>query len=142
MTIIFDTGVALEPGLVELKLERRFRLKITAEEARRQVNRWLLNEVSYMMRALSPTLVIGEKVVWRVPVALTMPHVGQAGTVGVIEVEVETGAMNNTPGRQAEIERCAAALAAKVRPYEPRRETPAKYITAGPKLTMATASSE
>jgi hypothetical protein len=73
MTIIIEPYTIPEKGTVELKIERSFDIKVTSEEARRQVNRWLLNEVSYLIGADSPTLVIGERVVWRVPAWLS-PH--------------------------------------------------------------------
>ncbi|MCP4683198.1 MAG: hypothetical protein GY864_12755, partial [Desulfobacterales bacterium] len=66
MAIIFNPPYIIpEEGPVELKVDRSFEIKVTAEQARRQVNRWLHNEVSYMMRALNPTLAVGERVVWR-----------------------------------------------------------------------------
>lgn len=111
-----------------MNTNRSFEIKVTAEEARRQVNRWLHHEVSMLLRALPPTLVVGERVVWRVPASLGLPHLGQAGTVGVVEVDVTAGAMNNTPECQAEIEHCAEALATRLPPYQPKSEVPAEYI--------------
>ncbi len=71
MTILLDSQPIPPKGKVDLKVERSFEIKITAEEARRQVNRWLLNEVSCLIGADEPTLVVGEeRVVWRVPAYL------------------------------------------------------------------------
>ena len=39
-------------------------------KARQQVNRWLLNEVSYMIGADKPTLMIASPIVWQVPAYL------------------------------------------------------------------------
>jgi len=128
MTIILDSYTIPEKGVVEINLNRSFEIKITAEEARRQVNRWLLNEVSYLMSADAPTLVIGEHVVWRVPAWITFPDVGRAGVVGLVEVDVTTGLMNNTPECKAEIERCAEKVAAHLPPYQPIREVPTEYL--------------
>ena len=125
---------------VELKVERSFEIKITAEEAQRQVNRWLLNEVSYLIGADPPTLVVGERAVWRVPAWIGFPHTGRAGVVGVVDVDVTTGAMNNTSEYKAEIERRAEELAARQPPYQPKGEVPEellpKHIPPAPKLTI------
>lgn len=139
MTITLDTYTIPEKGLVTIELKRSFEIKVTAEEAQSQVNRWLLNEVSYMMHSLPPHLVIGERVVWRVPAMFTSPQVGHVGVVGEVDVDVETGLMDATPECHASIICRAEELAAKLPPYKQRESTPAKYlpkhIPPAPKLT-------
>jgi len=94
----------------------------TAEEARRKVNRWLLDYVSYMMHAEAPTLVIGgQQAVWRVPAIFTSPQVGTVGTVGYVDVDVRTAQANNTAECGEQFMQCAKALAAKLPPYQPGR---------------------
>lgn len=125
MTITLDPPYTIpEKGWVTIELKRSFEIKVTAEEAQRQVNRWLLNEVSYMMHSGSPQLVIGERVVWRVPAVLTSPQVGQVGVVGSVDVDVETGLMDTTPECQASIIQRAEELAATLPPYQQRQKTP------------------
>ncbi|MCX6048253.1 MAG: hypothetical protein NT075_24390 [Chloroflexi bacterium] len=123
-----------------MKINRSFEIKVTAEEARRKVNLWLMNEVSSLIGAEAPTLVIGEQVVWRVPAWIGFPHTGRADTVGTIDVDVQTGVMDNTPERQVEIERCAQAVAARMPRYQPRQAMPnqylAKNVPSAPKLTL------
>ena len=71
-----------------------------------------MNEVSSLIGADTPTLVVGpDQVVWRVPAWIGFPHTGRAGNVGTVEVDVETGVMNNTPECKADIERQAQHLA-------------------------------
>ncbi len=128
MIILLDTHTIPEKGRVELKVDRSFEIKVTDEEARRQVNRWLLNEVSYLIGADEPTLVVGdEQVVWRVPAWIGFPHTGRAGNVGSVDVDVETGEMNNTPKCKANIERQAQILAEQQPPYQPK-EVPTDYL--------------
>jgi hypothetical protein len=71
---------------------------------------------------------------------LGLPHLGQVGTVGLIDVDVVTGAMTNTPETKAEIERQAEALAQRLPPYQPKGETPAaylpKHVPPAPKLIL------
>ncbi len=128
MNITLNQCMIPEKGVVELKINRSFEIKVTAEEARRKVNRWLMNEVSYMIGAEVPTLVIGEQVVWRVPAWIGFPHTGRAGTVGTIDVDVQSGAMDNTPERKAEIERCAETIATRMPPYQPNSALPVRYL--------------
>lgn len=128
MTILLDPYHLPEKGAVEITLNRSFEIKVTAEEARRQVDRWLLNEVSYLMGAETPTLVVGEQVVWRVPAWISFPDVGRAGMVGAIDVDVATGVMNNTPVCKAEIERRAEEVADRLPPYNPKTDIPAEFL--------------
>jgi hypothetical protein len=109
-------------------LKRSFEIKITAEEARRQVNRWLRDEVSMLISADLPILVVGQQVVWRATAWISFPHTGRAGQVGVIDVDVTTGAMNNTPECKADIERQAEAVAARQPPYRPKDKVPEQYL--------------
>lgn len=127
MTIIIEPYAIPEKGKVELNIERSFEIKVTAEEARRQVNRWLLNEVSYLIGAASPTLIVGQQVVWRVPAWISFPHTGRAGLVGAVDVDVTTGVMNNTPERKAEIEQQAEDIAARQPPFH-LKEVSEQYL--------------
>jgi hypothetical protein len=140
MTILLDPYVIPKKGKVKLKVERSFEIKVTAEEAQRQVNRWLLNEVSYLIGADPPTLVVGEQVVWRVPAWIGFPHTGRVGVVGMVDVDVTTGVMNNMPECKAEIERRAEELAARQPPYQPKGEVPEEFlpihIPSAPKVTI------
>lgn len=126
MTIILDSYAIPERGRVEVRVNASFEIKVTAEEAQRRVDRWLLEHVSTQMGADPPTLVVGERVVWRVPAYISFPHSGRAGVVAALEVDVETGEMNNTPERQAEIEQRAQEIAARQPPFR-LKEVPPEY---------------
>ena len=103
MEILLDHYPLPEQGQVEINLRRTFEIKMTAETARRQVNRWLFTEVSCMMGAESPTLLLGERVVWRVPAVLSAAHIGRVGVVGTVDVDVQTGTMDTAPGLRHEV---------------------------------------
>jgi hypothetical protein len=128
MTILLEHYTLPEQGTVELHIHRTFEIKVTAEQARRQVNRWLFMEVSCMMGARTPWLVVGERVVWRVPAVLTASHVGEVGVVGEIDVDVQTGAMDITPERIHELQGKAIELGKKMPPYPGPREVPVEYL--------------
>ncbi len=90
------------------------RVCITAATARRQVNRFVLDEISYLMGGEQPTLAETDRLVWRVPVALTYPDQGVVGQVGFIDVDAESGKLLLTPETIEEIERNARILAARL----------------------------
>ncbi len=124
MQIILNVYHIPEKGTFELNIQRSLEINITAEQAQRQVNRWLLNEVSYLMGTEPPTLVIGERIMWRVPAWISFPQVGKAGEVGTIDVDVITGEMNNTPECRTEIERQAKKIAKRQSPFQPQQVSP------------------
>jgi hypothetical protein len=126
MTIVLDNYVIPEKGPVELSVS--FEIKVTALEAKRKVSRWLYENISMLIDADVPTLVVGERVVWRVPAYLSFPDIGRAGDVGTVDVDVMTGKMNNTPERKAAIEHCAEEVALRQPPYKPKSEVPPAFI--------------
>lgn len=127
MTIILDNYPLPEKGQVEIKVDRCFEIKITAAEARRQVGRWLQENVTMLIGAEPPSLVIDEQIVWRVPVVFSVPDWGQVGVVGAVAVDVQTGAMTIPPSFGREIEDRAEELAQRLPPYRPRDDVPAVY---------------
>lgn len=135
LTVLLDDYTLPNRGVVDLQLNRCFEIKVTAEQARRQVKGWLLDQVSYMMTAKMPTLVIGASVVWRVPVILTATHVGHVGVAGAVDVDVETGAMNDLSACKEAILAQAHQLAATIPPYQPRTTTPQAWLAKGLKPT-------
>lgn len=127
MTIIIEPYSIPEKGKVELEVKRSFEIKVSAEEARRKVRWWLRDEVSMLIDAEAPTLVVGEQVVWRVPAVFSAPGAGRVGVVGLVEVDVTTGEMNITPELKAAIEHQAKALAERFPPYQPKGPVSEKY---------------
>ena len=146
MNIILDSYQIPEHGEIELNINHSFTINITAVEAQKQVNRWLRNEISYLISALPPTLVVGKQVVWRVAASLSLPHLGQVGTVGTVDVNVNTGAMNNTTEQKTKIETQAEILAARMPSYQPHSEVPERYLAKNvlpaPKLVLPEENSE
>jgi hypothetical protein len=128
MTIVLERFDIPERGVLELDLHESIEIRVTAEEARRKVNSWVHEYVSYMMRAEEPTLVIGKQIIWRVPVMLTSSQVGDVGVVGFIGVDVRTGEMNNTSDHKEQIVQCARELVRKTPPFEPIESVPDEYI--------------
>ena len=64
---------------------------LSAEAARREANYWLLENVGNLLRADNPELVVGERLLWRIDIALTSPKQGRVGVIGRIELDAITG---------------------------------------------------
>lgn len=126
-----------EVGVHEIR--QTLNVQVTAEQAQRKVNRWLLDEVSYMMHAESPTLVVNGDACWRVPAVLTAPHVGVVGTVGSVDVDAATGDLLERETQKDVIVTNARKLAKALPPYPGPRETPAEYLaTDAPPVPLLT----
>ncbi|MBI5054897.1 MAG: hypothetical protein HZC38_02845 [Chloroflexi bacterium] len=78
-------------------------INIDSQTARRRVTAWVVSEVGNMLVGGEPTLVIGKQTVWRVPIILTSSKVGEVGSVGVIDVNVEDGEINVSEKLREEI---------------------------------------
>jgi prevent-host-death family protein len=71
-------------------------VQLSAEEARRLVNREIVPELGTGLGAKQPDLLLrGEQVIWRVPIVLSLAQLGDLGEVGIIEVDAQTGAILN-----------------------------------------------
>lgn len=127
MQVVLEAVNLPSEGAVTLDMRREFTIKITAEAAQRKVSRWLWDEVSMLISADPPTLVIGAQVVWRVPTWIGFPSQGRAGTVGVVDVDVQTGEIYHLTEAKSRIETCAGEIAKKLPPYQPR-PTPKEFI--------------
>lgn len=128
LALLLDDVTLPDVGIVDLQLNRHFEIKVTAVQAQRQVKQWLLDEVSMTMTTQSPTLMVGARVVWRVPVIFTAAHIGLVGCAGEVDVDVTTGAMNNTLAIKELILSQARKLAATMPPYQPRTSTSQAWV--------------
>lgn len=122
MTVILDQYPLLQTGTFEIR--QMVTVHISAEEARRKVARWLRMEVSHMLGADMPTLVVGQRTVWRVPTHFSAPCAGIVGAVGEVEVDALTGEICERATCQAQIEQRADALAATLPPFQPYTTVP------------------
>jgi hypothetical protein len=100
-----------QTGRLEVDIRVKADVNISAYAARQKVNGFVLSDISYMMHAGDPTLVLAERICWRVPVILSLTSQGDVGEVGTIDVDVESGQMRVTPQLIAEINARAQGLA-------------------------------
>lgn len=142
VTFVLDEMTLPSTGTVKLQVDYTFDLKISAEAARRQAHTWFVGEVSYMIRAGEPALVIGQAAtgapiaLWRVPAILTATHLGDVGEAGYVDIAVESGEMLDSEQRATEILNGAGALVASMPPYTPSSDTPAAFLVTHLKPTI------
>ena len=90
-----ELGVMPAPVLAEIEIDIKVRAqnRISATVAQRKVSRLVLDRVSNLMCGNPPTLLVADRLRWRVPVWLGFPDLGLVGKVGEIDVDAETGEM-------------------------------------------------
>jgi hypothetical protein len=81
-------------GRLSVHIEMSADMNVSAFVARRKVTGFVSSEISTQMHGMEPTLIVGERMYWRVPVHLSLPPTGDRGEVGVIHVDVETGQLD------------------------------------------------
>jgi hypothetical protein len=127
--ILFDHYTLPERGAVDLQIHWLFDIQVTATEARQKVDSWLLDEVSTMIGAGEPLLVIdGTRTVWRVTAIFTAPHIGEVGVAGMVDIDVQSGEIMNADECKETLLQGAQALARKMPPYQPRTGVPKAYL--------------
>lgn len=126
--ILLEPYIVPEKGTFQLKIDCSVEINITAEEARRIVKNWLIEEISYMMTATEPVLAVGRRAFWRVPAVLTAPHVGHVGPAGVVDVDVETGEIQDVAACKKTIRQGIQALATQVPPYAAHTELAKEWL--------------
>lgn len=85
-------GVSL-PEQAEVKIEVSItsKINITAIVAQRKVSKLVLDQVGNLLYGRQPTLIAGERLLWRVPVWFGLPTTGPLGQVGTLDVDVQSG---------------------------------------------------
>jgi hypothetical protein len=113
MTIILQHYPIPDSGRLELSLNISAEIKVSAVEARRRVNGFMLNSLSYLtVSDRESELVIGERVCWRISINHTLPGFGALGRIGTMNVDVETGEIQPvSPEQFEEMKRLAKILA-------------------------------
>ena len=102
-----------QTGRLEIEIKVTSDINVSAYSARQKVDSFILSEISYMMHAGEPNLVVGESINWRVPIILSLASRGNVGEVGTIDVNAQTGQLTTTPQLIAEVTARAEGLAAR-----------------------------
>ena len=102
-----------QTGDITLTIQITAPFNYSAVAARRLVNRFVADEISYLLRAEEPVLVAAERIVWRVPVVLAFPNAGTVGQAGAVDVDIENGRLLLTPAQIDTMRTSALELAAR-----------------------------
>lgn len=95
--IMVETIAPPEQGTLNLTFNVRANIQITAQKAQQLVNTFVRRNITELLQAEPPDLVLRtEGTYWRVPLTLSSAVPKQIGLVGVIDVEVEHGTLNVT----------------------------------------------
>jgi len=105
-------------GLLEVDIHLSTQINVTATMARRRASRVVVSEIGNLLYGGEPSLVVGDRIRWRVPVILAYPDTGPVGEVGTLDVDVETGIVLTSPERLQEITDRAHQLAQRT-PHSP-----------------------
>ncbi|MDW8326321.1 MAG: hypothetical protein RMK99_07115 [Anaerolineales bacterium] len=86
------TDISL-PAQSEVKIDIHLtaRLNVTDFTAQRRVSKLLLDQVGNLLYGERPTLLVGRRLLWRVPVWFGRPPDGPIGQVGHLDVDAQTG---------------------------------------------------
>jgi len=98
-------------GNLQIDIRLSATVNVTAFTARQKVTGYVADELSTHTHGGQPSLYVGQRLTWRVPVILSLPPRGDLGKVGHIDVDLETGELLITQAALQEMNRCANALA-------------------------------
>jgi hypothetical protein len=100
-----------QTGRLEVNIRVSADMNVSAYAARQKANSFILSQISYMMHGGEPELILGKRILWRVPVILSQRSQGDVGQVGAVDVDVETGQLTVTPLQIEEIQARAEEIA-------------------------------
>lgn len=105
-------SISLPPrSQVRVEVSVTAQLNVTDFTAQRKVSKLLLDDVGNLLYGERPSLVVGPRLLWRVPVWLALPTTGPLGQVGTLDVDAETGEILYTQQMLEEIAERGDALA-------------------------------
>lgn len=99
MTIILESYVSPETGdRFELDVRVSALVQVSALQARRLVNRYLMNQVGSALYAATPEdlIIESDQVYWQVPIFLSKGPEEKIGPLAVVRVHIESGELSLT----------------------------------------------
>ena len=115
MTVVLSSTQITKPGADDDQAEVLVHVHahiVAPAKARRKVNGWLCLEVGDRMLAGEPELIVGEKLIWRMPVQWTSPTQGVLiQDVGQVMIDAVTGEIVSSQETIQEIQQRVAAFA-------------------------------
>jgi hypothetical protein len=105
------------PAESEIKVELTLTSKVnfTSHVAQRRVSKLLLDRVG-LLYGERPSLVVNDRLLWRVPIWFSLPTTGPLGQVGTLDVDAQTGEILFNPEILDELRERANALVKRTSP--------------------------
>jgi len=103
-------------GDLQIDIRLSATVNVTAFTARQKVTGYVADELSTSTHGGQPSLHVGERLAWRVPVILSLPPRGDLGEVGHIDVDLDTGELLITQAALLEMNHRAKTLAISAAP--------------------------
>lgn len=119
MTIILESEASPETGVrFELDVNVSALVQVSALQARRLVNRYLMEHVGSALYGTTPEnlIVVRDQVYWQVPIFLSRGPEGTVGPVAVVRIHIESGELSLTENFLEEVKRNAQRSAAGTSP--------------------------
>jgi hypothetical protein len=91
MAVELERVVLPEYADVKIEVSVSARINVTDVAAQRKVSRLLLDLVGTQLYGEKPSLVAGQRLVWRVPVWLGLPTIGPVEQIATLDVDTQTG---------------------------------------------------
>lgn len=91
MSVEFNEISLPVPAEVKIEFSLTAQVNVTDLIAQRKVSKLLLDHVGNLLYGERPSLVVGQRLLWRVPVWLALPTTGPLGQVGTLDVDAQTG---------------------------------------------------
>ena len=96
MSIEIESMSLPVPAQVKVEFSLTAQVNITDYTAQRRVTKLLLDRVGNLLYGECPGLVVGRRLLWRVPVWLGLPTTGPVGQVGTLDIDAQTGEILST----------------------------------------------
>ena len=116
MSVEMDAMSLPVPVQVKVEFSLTAQVNVTDYTAQRRVTKLLLDRVGNLLYGEHPSLVVGRRLLWRVPVWLGLPTIGPVGQVGVLDVDAQTGELLFTQQLLDDIAERGNALAQRTTP--------------------------
>jgi hypothetical protein len=116
MSVTLEFMRAPRGAKVEIKVEVTAEMRVTANDARELADEFLLMEVGDLLSAGEPSLRVGDRLAWEVPILLSSASHGTLGEVGRLVVDAETGEIRFTEQDRQEVKASAKALSGSTAP--------------------------
>ena len=104
MVIQIESETISQTSPIQLNFHVVATLDVTGEQARQYVNRSIIPELGTGLIAQAPELrITDDHILWRVPIGLSLPEIGDLGIVGYIDIDARSQTVLNNVDNHTQI---------------------------------------